>query len=72
MPKQRLKKRQKDILQTLADLGGTATTEQIAEKLGLHINGVSQSLGALYNFVEEIKGKGRYTVWKLEASAKKN
>src|SRR3989338_75711 len=40
-----LKKRQRLILKALLNLGGTATTRQIAQKTSLNTNGVSQSLG---------------------------
>lgn len=48
----KLKKRQRDILAALQALGGTATTREIAAKTGLHVNGVAQSLGALYQYVK--------------------
>ena len=63
-----MKKRQKDILAALKELGGTdgtATTRQIAEKTDLHVNGVSQSLGAIYKHVECLGGRGGETRWKL-------
>lgn len=41
-----LQKRHREILQALYDLGGEATLGQIAHKLNLHINGLSQSFGA--------------------------
>lgn len=58
-----LKKRQKLILKALADLGFEATTRQIAVKTGLHVNGVSQSLGALSRYVECLGGKGGEIRW---------
>ncbi|MBI3020192.1 MAG: hypothetical protein HYY60_02605 [Parcubacteria group bacterium] len=62
------KKRQKDILTALAELGGEATTRQIAEKTGLNVNGVSQSLGAysMRDHVECLGGKGGECRWKLK------
>jgi hypothetical protein len=60
-----LKKRQKDILRALKDLGGMATTRQIAEKTGLNVNGVSQSLGALDRYVCHLGGKAGERKWKL-------
>lgn len=60
-----LKKRQKAILAALSELGGEATTRQIAEKVNLHVNGVSQSLGALYKYVECLGGRAGETRWKL-------
>ena len=59
-----LKKRQKMILQALGDLGGEATTRQIAGKVNLNVNGVSQSLGAMYPLVACLEGKGGETRWK--------
>jgi hypothetical protein len=43
----RLKRRHREILNAIRSLGGRATTRQIAIATGLHVNGVSQSLGAL-------------------------
>lgn len=60
-----LKKRQKIILATLDELGGEATTRQIAEKTGLHVNGVSQSLSALNKYVAYLGGRGGEIKWKL-------
>ncbi len=59
------KKRQKIILAALAELGGEATTRQIAEKVKLHVNGVSQSLGALTEHVVCLGGHAGETRWKL-------
>ena len=65
----RLKKRQKTILSALEELGGTATTRQIAEKVHLSVNGVSQTLGALayHNYTQCLGGKGGECRWKLES-----
>lgn len=60
-----LKKRQKLILSALAELGGEATTRQIAKKVNLHVNGVSQSLGAMYEHIVCLGGHGGETRWKL-------
>ncbi|HDZ54642.1 MAG TPA: hypothetical protein ENI19_03190 [Candidatus Nealsonbacteria bacterium] len=60
-----LKKRQKEILAALKELGGTATTRQIAKRTGLHVNGVAQSLGALCQ-VYCLERRGGETKWKLE------
>lgn len=63
-----LKLRQKRILESLKKLGGTATTRQIAEATGFHVNGVSQSLRspALRDLIfckgPEKKGE---TLWEL-------
>ena len=60
-----LKKRQKIILVALTELGGEATTQQIAEKVNLHVNGVSQSLGALTEHVACLGSRAGETRWKL-------
>lgn len=60
-----LKNRQKLILSALAELGGESTTRQIAEKVGLHVNGVSQSLSAMFKYVECPGGRAGETKWKL-------
>jgi predicted transcriptional regulator len=62
-----LKKRQKSILTALTELGGEATTRQIAERVNLHVNGVSQSLGALTRQVECLGGRGGKIKWKLKS-----
>lgn len=65
-----MKKRQQDILRTLRELGGTATTRQIAERLGLHVNGVAQSLGAMsHDHVRARGGKAGDTEWELRHPA---
>ena len=58
-----LKKRQRIILDALANLGGEATTRQIADKTGLNANGVSQSLGAMHKYVEYLGGNR----WRLKS-----
>lgn len=68
LAKQRVKKykkRQRDILLALYHLGGTASTRQIAERLGLHVNGVAQSLGAL-DCVEDLGGRAGDRQWRLK------
>jgi hypothetical protein len=61
----KLKKRQLLILDALTDLGEKATTRNIAEKTGLNVNGVSQSLGALSDFVKMNGGKGGDSEWEM-------
>lgn len=61
-----LKKRQKLILAALGELGGEATTREIAEKANLNVNGVSQSLGAMYELVECLDLRAGDTRWKLK------
>jgi hypothetical protein len=58
-----LKKRQKEILKALEELGGEATTRQIAAKTNLNVNGVSQSLGAMKEHVSCLGGKAGETRW---------
>lgn len=59
-----LKKRQKLILAALKKLGGEATTREIAAEAGLSVNGVSQSLGALSEYVQDLGGTAGETRWK--------
>ena len=40
-----MKKRHRDILQALKELGGVATTRQLGEKTSLNNNGISQTIG---------------------------
>ncbi len=63
-----LKRRQKEILAALKELGGEATTRQVAEKTRLNVNGVSQSLGAysMRERVEYLGGKRGECRWKLK------
>lgn len=61
-----LKKRQKTILTALAELGGEANTRQIAERVSLNVNGVSQSLNVLYQYIECLGGRGGETKWRLK------
>lgn len=60
------KPRQRNILQALHELGGAATTRDIATRLSLNVNGVSQSLGAL-DCVECLGGKGGETNWRFKS-----
>ncbi|MAG12280.1 hypothetical protein CL630_00505 [bacterium] len=66
-----LKKRQKLILTALTELEGEATTRQIAERVNLNVNGVSQSLGAMTmtGHVAYIDGRAGETRWKLMDSS---
>ncbi len=61
-----LKKRQKIILKALIELGGEATTREIAEKTDLNLNGVSQTLSALVE-VSCLGGRGGEIKWKLKS-----
>mgnify|MGYP001584068206 CR=1 FL=1 len=63
----RLKKRQKMILRALKELGGLATSRQIAEKTDLHVNGVAQTLGALSDeYIRYVGGRAGEAKWGLE------
>lgn len=55
-------KRQRIIHQALIDLGGKAGTRAIAERCGLNINGVSQTLGVMLDDVMSIC----YDQWRRE------
>lgn len=62
-----MKKRHRQILDAIREIGGMATTRQIAEHLGLNVNGVSQSLGVLGEFVIMQRGEpGTETRWFLK------
>jgi hypothetical protein len=63
--KMALKKRHRIILAALAELGGEATTRQIAGKVNLNVNGVSQSLGAISQVIC-LGGRGGETKWKIK------
>jgi len=64
-----LSKRQRAILQALKEIGGTATTREVAEKTDLNVNGVAQSLGALYYYVKCLGGIAGETRWKMKKAA---
>lgn len=55
--------RKKAIRKTFIELGNQATTAQIAEKLNLNINGVSQTIGSMKG-LQYINGKAGQTRWK--------
>ena len=61
------KKRKKIILEALEKLGGKATTRQIANKVKLNVNGISQSLGVMPE-VKCLGGDAGETEWKLLTS----
>ncbi|MEK7660069.1 MAG: hypothetical protein AAB343_02590 [Patescibacteria group bacterium] len=63
----KLKKRHQRILNALRDLGGTATTRQIAIATSLHVNGVSQSMNVLGGqHIQYLGGTGTDRLWKLK------
>jgi len=59
------RKRKEMILSALKGFGGIATTRQIAEKVNLNVNGVSQTLGVLQQ-VKCLGGRGGECKWKLK------
>ncbi|OGZ45625.1 MAG: hypothetical protein A3C84_02305 [Candidatus Ryanbacteria bacterium RIFCSPHIGHO2_02_FULL_48_12] len=63
----RLKKRQRDILAALQELGGQASIRSIAQKTGLDVNGVSQSLGvlAIGEYVYYMSGRSGDAIYAL-------
>ncbi len=69
MQQRRLKQRQQAILRALNDLGGTATTREIALRVNLPVNGVSQSLGALFAYVQCHGGRGGEVRWSVKKGA---
>ena len=62
--KARLTRRQRKIFRALFNLGGEATTREIAGAVGMNVNGVSQTLGTLTH-VECLGGKGGDCRWKM-------
>ena len=65
-----MKKRHKDIIQALKELGGEATIREIAEKTGLHVNGVSQSMNSVSKYVILVflGGKGGEQRYRIDES----
>jgi hypothetical protein len=53
------------IEQTINDLGGHATIREIAEKLNLNVNGISQTIGCMCNMQPTNKGKAGDTEYIL-------
>lgn len=64
-----LKRRQREVLKALKSLGGQATTAAIAERTGLDINGVAQTLAALARYVEFTGGQGKHATWRIIRSS---
>lgn len=62
-----MKKRHRIIVQAIRDLGGQATLKQISKKTGLHVNGLSQSMGSISQQVELefLGGKGGQQIYKI-------
>jgi len=58
--------RKRLVLDALRELGGKATTRAIAEKLGLNVNGVAQTLGSVYEQVIFLGGHGGDAEWKIK------
>ncbi len=59
----RLKPRQRKILEALRELGGEASTWQIAIATGLNTNGIAQTLGVLSEVACLGGGKGGACRW---------
>ncbi len=59
----KLKPRQRRILQALEDLGGRATQREIAKVTDLSVNGVSQSLSAMFEHVYRIEWTKKDATW---------
>ena len=68
----RMSKRKKDIISAITRLGGRATTEQIANELGLNINGVAQTLACLDDYIlpNNYYASGKYKKWYLRQLGK--
>lgn len=62
--KARVNHRKRKIFEALVSLGGEATTREIASEAGMHVNGVSQTLGVLAH-VKCLGGKGGECRWKI-------
>lgn len=62
-----MKKRHRIIIEALRELGGQATLGQIAEKTGLSVNGLSQSMWSVGDYVklECLGGKGKDQLYKM-------
>jgi FaeA-like protein len=58
-------RRKQAIIQALVELGGTATTREISEQVGLNTNGVSQSLGTIDGIRQVGIGRGSATLWQV-------
>lgn len=63
-----MKKRHKIIIQALRDLGSKTTLREISKKTGLNVNGLSQSMGSIGNYVEleYLGGKGGSQAYKIK------
>ena len=65
-----MKKRHRIIIQAMRDLGGKASLEEISEKTGFNVNGLSQSMNILERYVniEYLGGKCKKQVYKIKES----
>jgi predicted transcriptional regulator len=63
------KKRKQAILSALIELGGEATTREIAEKTGLNTNGVAQTMGVMLEVyrIDDEGGTGGLAKWRMTA-----
>lgn len=64
--------RKQRVLDALKELGGTATTRQVAEKCGLNVNGVSQTLSSISGTYLTGEGEAGDRVWALVKSSETN
>lgn len=68
MKGERLRKRDRRILEALKLMGGEASTRQIAIAANLNTNGVSQTLGVLASkgYVQPVGGERGDFLWRLQ------
>ena len=59
-----MKRRERIIFDVLKDLGGEATTKNIADKLGICTKGINQTLKEIKN-IKCINGSGDQSKWEI-------
>jgi DNA-binding IclR family transcriptional regulator len=52
------------IRRILKEHGGECSVQEISKKTGLHVNGLSQTLGVMPD-TRYVEGKGKNAVWRL-------
>lgn len=64
----KMNKRHRTIVQALWSLGGQATLAQLSKETKLNVNGLSQSMSAIAQYVKltDLGGKGRDRRYKIE------
>jgi hypothetical protein len=66
MPERKMSPRQLRVFDALKALGGSATLQQISERIGWNINGLSQTMSRLGGGrVTYVEGKGAQARYKL-------